>query len=121
MSDASQRRDDVAPAECRLDLSALRRQRERYRTLGRHVTATARRPDRLEVQFGPGLDERLLEEALAVERECCPFFRLHYDPGRHQLSVSVDREHEPALEAIAYALFSEEKADLDSAPSARRP
>lgn len=99
-------------AECHLDLEGLRRQRERYRTIGRHAIASDRRHCVLEVDFDPDLDEGLLHEALRVERQCCPFFRLDYDPGRRRLSVSVDPEHEPALAAIAYALFGSEKTPV---------
>jgi hypothetical protein len=105
MSDPAQGRREAAPiAECRLDPSGLRDQRRRYRTLGRHVTAVARRPCALEIRLGPNLDERLLDETLAVERECCPFFRFDYHSAHHLLSVSVDPEHEPALDAITHAL-----------------
>lgn len=97
--------DAGAIAECRLDLAGLRGQRDRYRALARHVTAVDRCPAALEVRFGPGLDDRLLDETLRVERECCPFFRLDYDPVDRTLSVSVEHAgQEPALEAIGYAL-----------------
>jgi len=99
---------DAGPiAECRLDLAGLRDQRERYRALARHVTAIDRRPAAIEVRFAPELDAGLLDEALAVERECCPFFRLEYDAASRLLSASVEHEDQaPALEAIAYALTS---------------
>jgi hypothetical protein len=108
MSDLDRAGADVSPtAECRLDLTGLRDQRRRYRELGRHVDAMDRRPATLRVRFGPGLDVRLLDETLAVERECCPFYRLDYDPASRRLSVSVERpEQEPALDAIAHTLTS---------------
>jgi hypothetical protein len=92
-------------AECRLDLDGLRRQRDRYRALGRHVVATERRPRRLTVRFGAALDVDLLGETVDVERGCCPFFRLEPDAARRRLVVSVSSdEQDPALDAISDAL-----------------
>lgn len=91
-------------AQCRLDLPALRRQRDRYRRIGRQVTRAARRPSTLEVGFDADVDEPLLAETLAIERRCCPFFRLDYDSAARRLSVSVEPGHEPALDAIEHAL-----------------
>lgn len=97
---------DVASiAECRLDLAGLNDQRKRYRALAPYVVEVDRRPGALQVRFGPNVDSRLLEQTLAVERECCPFFRLEYATGPRVLSASVERaEQDAALEAIAYAL-----------------
>ena len=92
-------------AECRLDVDGLRRQRDRYRALGRHATAIERRPGRLTVRFDERLPADLLRETVEVERGCCPFFGIEPDvPGR-RLAISVsDPELEPALDAIEYAL-----------------
>lgn len=104
----SQDRSTQSPAPiaaCRLDLAGLRRQRERYRSLAAHVTAIDRSDGALDVRFEPGFDSRLLEETIAVERDCCPFFRLAYDPAERRLRAAVERAgQEPALEALAYAL-----------------
>lgn len=60
---------------------------------------------RLVVELDGQVSSSLVEELLAVERECCPFFELGWESGTRQLTVSVSRpEHEPALEAIAFAL-----------------
>lgn len=98
-------------AECRLDLPALRRQRDRYQRIGRQVTGAARGPSTLEVDFDADVDELLLAETLAIERECCPFFRLDYDAAARRLSVSVEPGHEPALDAIEHALGFDPPAD----------
>jgi hypothetical protein len=91
--------------ECGLDLDGARTQRERYREIGRHAVSHEREPRRLVVRFGDGLDEQLLAEALAVERECCPFFGLAYEPTARELRVTVaDARHDPALDAIAESL-----------------
>ena len=89
--------------ECRLDADGFATQRDRYRELARHTTRTEREPRRLTVAFDDAVDQALLRETVAVERECCPFFTL--ETGGRELVVSVgEAEREPALDAIAYAL-----------------
>ncbi len=96
---------DLPIAQCNLDLPGLRAQRERYADLGASVQAAERTAGRLTVRFGPDLDETLLQETIAIERECCPFFLLDYDTKARELAVGVrDAEQEPALDAIASAL-----------------
>ncbi len=57
------------------------------------------------VELAPPVESRLVDELLAVERECCPFFTLDWRPDRRRLAVSVsEAEHESALDAIAFAL-----------------
>jgi hypothetical protein len=47
----------------------------------------------------------MVEELVAVERSCCPFFELRWEPEERYLAIAVSRrEHEPALGAIAQAL-----------------
>jgi hypothetical protein len=47
----------------------------------------------------------VVKELVAVERRCCPFFDLSWEPEERLLSISVSRaDDEPALDAIAYAL-----------------
>ncbi len=94
----------MAPS-CALDEAGLRLQLERYRRAGRGATLVERTPRRLVVDLDRGVDEKLMEEALAIERNCCPFFTLDWQPRRGRLTVAVAAtEHEPALEAIAFAL-----------------
>jgi hypothetical protein len=63
-----------------------------------------RAPARLSVAFAPGVEAALVEQALAVERECCPFFALDWDPAARVLHAGVgDPGHAPALEALAEA------------------
>jgi hypothetical protein len=106
----------IAPS-CGLDEAGLRMQLERYRTVG----AGARRIDRdrrcLVVDLDQRVNEQLVDELLAIERECCPFFTLGWEPERRRLTVAVSQgEHEPALDAIAFALGIETPARR--APSA---
>jgi hypothetical protein len=94
----------MAPS-CSLTKAGLEAQRGRYARLAPHVISRTRRPGAIEVHFGEGVDRGVLEEAVATERECCPFFEIAFDEGVRRLSVAVGRrEHEPALAAIAEAL-----------------
>jgi hypothetical protein len=100
-----ERQATAAIPACRLDLAGLQTQRERYRSLSSHVARVERSYGRLEAHFRPEVDERLLAETIAVERGCCPFFRIDYDEKGRRLSVSVDDEsQDPALDALRTAL-----------------
>lgn len=94
----------MAPS-CALDADGLRQQLDRYRQLGHHARLVQRAPRRLVVDLDEYIDGELLERAIAIERECCPFFALDWQPQARRLRVSVsEAEHEPALEAILFAL-----------------
>jgi hypothetical protein len=57
------------------------------------------------IEFGPGYDQQTLEDMLAVERRCCPFFVFDFDRRRRRLEIGVRAADQlPALEAIADAL-----------------
>jgi hypothetical protein len=94
----------MAPS-CALDDAGLRLQLERYRQAGagaRLIDCTRRR---LVVDLDEHIDTQLVGETIAIERECCPFFALDWEPERRRLTVAVSQaEHEPALDAIAFAL-----------------
>jgi hypothetical protein len=93
-----------APA-CRLDASGLRGQLERYTQISGHVDAVEREPGRVAVRFASDLPGDRLEAALAVERVCCPFIGVDYDPSARRLTLTVDQAaHDPALDALADAL-----------------
>jgi len=90
---------------CDLDLDGLVAQRDRYARIGESVLGVERAPRSLSVVLSPSVDVALVEEALRVERECCPFFDLGFDGEARVLTVGVDAdEHAPALDAIAFAL-----------------
>lgn len=94
-----------AAPRCRLDRPALQTQLARYGELSRHVEGLRRAPGLLEVCFRPEVDAGLLAEAIAVERECCPFFELSYDEGDGRLSITVaDPGHDSALDGLRLAL-----------------
>jgi hypothetical protein len=90
---------------CTLDESGLRSQLERYRQAGRNARLIERTPRRLVADLGEDVDTELVAQTIAIERECCPFFLLTWEPTQRQLTVSVSHDaHEPALDAIAFAL-----------------
>ncbi len=94
----------MAPS-CALDETALRSQYERYRQTGMGARVVERSPLHLVVELDQHVDTRLVEETIAIERECCPFYELGWEPDRRRLSVSVSRpKHAQALEAISFAL-----------------
>lgn len=95
----------MAPASCALDQAGLEAQLERYRVVGASATSISRRPGSLAVHVGEQPAGELIEQLISVERACCPFFALSWDPAGRMLGIAVSTpEHEPALEAIAYAL-----------------
>jgi hypothetical protein len=99
------------PMACSLDEAALRSQLERYRTAGQDATIIERGPRRLIIGIGDQVPAGVVDELVAVERECCPFFGLDWEPAERRLTVSLpDSWHEPALEAIASALRLPESA-----------
>jgi hypothetical protein len=88
---------------CTLTPDGLDRQRDRARVLSPSVTRVDLGQD-LAVQFGPGVDEGLVAELVAVESECCSFFSIGYEADRRMLTLSVDDEaRRPALAAFARA------------------
>ncbi|HUB73516.1 MAG TPA: hypothetical protein VL979_05725 [Solirubrobacteraceae bacterium] len=94
----------MAPS-CALDESGLRSQLERYRQVGRNARLIERTPRSLVADLDEGVDAELVMAAVAVERECCPFFAVTWEPDRRRLTISVSQAaHEPALDAIAFAL-----------------
>ena len=96
---------DLVTPSCSLDAAELAAQRERYRRVGRGGRLLERSPRALAIECAVGTDSDLVEQTLAIERRCCPFYDLAWDPRARRLSISVrEREHEPALGAIALAL-----------------
>jgi hypothetical protein len=103
----------MAPA-CRLDESGLRRQLERYGRVGHGASLIEQTSRRLSVELDHSVDGRLVEELLAIERECCSFLALTWEPGERRLTVAVSRsEHERALEGISLTLLRDTPAPRD--------
>ena len=94
----------MAP-NCALDESGLRSQLERYRRAGQNARLIERTSRCLVADLDEQVDTDLVTETIAVERECCPFFDLTWEPDRRRLTVSVSQSpREPTLDAIAFAL-----------------
>jgi hypothetical protein len=94
----------TAPA-CRLDERGLLAQLERYHQLSGHVEAIEREPGRLVARLDAALERGALERALDVERACCPFIGVDYDPEGRRLALTVqEAAHDPALDALYEAL-----------------
>jgi len=94
----------MVAASCSLDEAGLSAQLARYRAVGDAARLIDRQPRRIVLE-GVGDVDREVEELIAVERECCPFFELEWDPEARRFSVAVAGvDHEPGLDAIAYSL-----------------
>ena len=90
---------------CALSEEGMHAQRDRMRRLGASVAGFESAERHITIEFQPGFDRQLLDETVAVERECCPFFRFGFDWPMRQLTVSVDDlQHRAGLDALAYAL-----------------
>jgi hypothetical protein len=100
----------MAPS-CALDEDGLRQQLERYQRAGLGARVVERTRRSLVVDLDEHIDAGLVAETIATERACCPFFELGWEPRARRLSVSVPHgEHEPALDAIAFALGLDTRA-----------
>jgi hypothetical protein len=101
----------MAPS-CSLDEAGLRAQRRRYRRVGAGAVVVERTKRRLSVELDEGVESDQLEELIATERACCPFFAIDWSPEARTLTVAVSRrEDEPALEAVALALGLDRRSD----------
>ena len=93
------------PTACSLDADELVAQLERYCAIGRLAARVEHEPGRVVVRFVGGPPTALIERTLEVERGCCPFFEIDYDPASQRLAISVDHpDGGPGLDAIAHAL-----------------
>ena len=90
---------------CTLTDADLVRQAGRQRRLAPDVERATRDGDALEVRFRPGFDRAALDEMIAVERECCPFFTFAFDAEGRTLTIGVDDPAmAPALGALGHQL-----------------
>jgi hypothetical protein len=95
----------MVSASCSLDETGLSTQLSRYRAAGEGAEIIEKRARRLVIRVSGQTSDALIEELVAVERSCCPFFDLRWEPGTRDLTVAVARqEDEPALGAIGDAL-----------------
>lgn len=99
---------------CALDDAGRREQSARYARLAATVACLDRAPEEIVIEFGEDLDRETLEQTLAIERKCCPFFLFEYDEATRRLLISVrEPEQLPALRAIADAFGALEQASAD--------
>jgi hypothetical protein len=97
---------------CALDEQGLERQRERHRRLAPSVLQVRRIDEILVVDFARDFDRPALEELIAVERECCPFFTFSFDQHSGHLEVGVhDHGAASTLDAIADGLYGRTAED----------
>ena len=90
---------------CALTPAELDRQFARQRALAPSVASLDRDGALLTVAFREGYDRRALDEMIAIERACCPFFTFAFDDVSRTLTIGVgDEEQAPALSALAHQL-----------------
>jgi hypothetical protein len=108
-------------SSCSLDQARLEEQRARYRTVGRSGRIVSRAERQVVIAVSERVPDRLVEELVAVERECCPFFELDWQPGPRWLTVAVPAAVQaPALETIVRAIEEIVRAIEDGAATANR-
>jgi hypothetical protein len=110
-AEAKQRLDAALAANelpsCALDEEGIKDQQARHARLAPSVTNIERPGETVIISFAEEFDRRALDEMVAVEEQCCPFFRFSFDEGKRKLTVGVKQpEMLPAIEAIASALGS---------------
>jgi len=95
----------VNPAACSLDADELAVQLERYRAIGRLAAAVEHEPGRVVVRFAGDPPSALIDRVLELERGCCPFFEIDYEPATRRLAITVDhQDRHPGVDGIAHAL-----------------
>jgi hypothetical protein len=79
----------AAVPSCDLDADGRRAQAARYTTIAEAVTGVRREPERVVVEFDDRLEAALIDEVIAVERECCPWLRFTFDTAARRLAIST--------------------------------
>jgi hypothetical protein len=94
----------AAIPSCALDQAGVDEQRARYARLAPNVTGLKREAEAVSIEFRENFDRRMLDQALEVERKCCPFFQFELDEPSRRLRITVRKpEQVQALDAMAYA------------------
>jgi hypothetical protein len=92
------------PSGCSQDAARFKAQAHRYKQAGEGAEVLERTPRKLSLRLAPAANLDSLEEAIAIERDCCPFYEIHFDRSSRELSFAISRaDEESALEAIADA------------------
>jgi len=93
----------ISGTACTLHPAERAVQLERYRALAGHTVEVEHEPGRVVVRFFG--DPPLLERTVEVERGCCPFFDIEYEPAGRRLVIAVeDPDRNRDLDAIAHTL-----------------
>ena len=90
-------------SSCSLDRDGRARQIARYAALAPSVRSAERDALSLEVVFEPEYDRKLLDELVAVERECCPFLAIEVGGGRLRIAVE-EHDDTPMLDVFTDVL-----------------
>jgi hypothetical protein len=85
---------------CTLDAEGVREQGARYAEVARHVTDLRRTDRSLVAAVDAEADRELLDQLIATERACCPFFTITFDGA----TLTYATEHAAALDVIEQAL-----------------
>jgi hypothetical protein len=80
---------------CTLTPAQHKGQRDRYRRLHGAIQSVDRAPLELTVRFAPDVDEQLLAETVAVERECCKFLDIHQEGRVLRMGSDDPRDLDP--------------------------
>jgi hypothetical protein len=92
----------VAPDGCTLSSQALSEQLGRAARLAPAVVDVSRSPAGLRVDFGPEVDDALVDELITTERTCCSFLDLDYEGHVLQIESSDPRGPEVMDRLAAY-------------------
>jgi hypothetical protein len=103
-ADAYTRAAEAIPS-CVITEGDLKGQRGRAVKLSRSIRDLTRHDEAVVFEFEADFDRQALDDMVAVERECCPFFTFDFDEDACRLTVGVqDVDHVPALQAMAEQL-----------------
>lgn len=92
----------AAIPSCALTPEGVQDQRRRQQIVAPSVAGSTRSRDRLVISFNEDYDSQVLEDMIAIESECCPFFVFDLDVEARRLEVGVrSNEYASALDAIA--------------------
>jgi hypothetical protein len=95
----------MASQSCALDEAGLDAQLARYRAVGRGAVVLSRADRRAVIRVSGRVPDAVVDDLVAVERGCCPFFELDWRAEERKLTVAVpSARHVPALDAILRAL-----------------
>jgi hypothetical protein len=84
---------------CTLTTDGRALQRGRFVRIRGDIVEVDRSPTTLRLEFGPSVDEDLLRELVATERECCAFLEIEHE-GRVLRIGSDDPRDLDHLEAM---------------------